>query len=74
MRRREFIKVIGGAAAWPLAAHAQQAVSMRCIGILLDAKEDWVIIRPGSQRAGIAWLRSGRAESKRRHRRSGHRH
>jgi DNA-binding NarL/FixJ family response regulator len=46
MRRREFIKVIGGAAAWPLAAHAQQAVSMRCIGILLDAKEDRVIISP----------------------------
>ena len=45
MRRRDFIKVIG-AATWPLAARAQQAVRMRHIGILLYAKEDRVIISP----------------------------
>jgi ABC-type uncharacterized transport system substrate-binding protein len=46
MRRREFIKVIGGAATWPLAARAQQAVRVRHIGILLYAKEDRAIISP----------------------------
>jgi putative tryptophan/tyrosine transport system substrate-binding protein len=46
MRRRDFIKVIGGAATWPLAGHAQQAVHMRHIGILLYAKQDRVIISP----------------------------
>jgi putative ABC transport system substrate-binding protein len=40
MRRREFIAYIGGAAAWPLAAHAQQRERMRRIGVLLPATAD----------------------------------
>jgi hypothetical protein len=32
MRRRDFISGLGGAAIWPLSAHAQQSRSMRKIG------------------------------------------
>jgi len=41
MRRRDFIKVIGGAAAaWPLVARAQQPEQMRRVGILMNRAGD----------------------------------
>ena len=59
MKRRTFITLFGGAAAWPLAARAQQPERIRRIGVLLNITADdpesqirLAAFRQGLQQAG----------------------
>ena len=57
IRRREFITALGGAAAWPLAARAQQPGRMRRVGVLSNVAEN-----DPQRQAELAAFRQGLAE------------
>jgi putative ABC transport system substrate-binding protein len=58
VRRREFILLIGGAATWPIAVHAQQSDKVRLIGVLSGATEKDAVTqkRLAAFRDGLAEL------------------
>jgi putative tryptophan/tyrosine transport system substrate-binding protein len=53
MRRRDFITIFGSAAAWPLAARAQQAAKVARIGYLGLVSASWHAPRANAFRAGL---------------------
>jgi putative ABC transport system substrate-binding protein len=64
LKRREVIALLGGAAAWPVAARAQQMIQKRRIGVLMAYEESiaeaqaWVAaFREGFRKLG--WTEGG---------------
>ena len=67
MKRREFITMLGGAAAWPLAARAQQPRHVRRIGILMpnpksDAESQSYVRAFRQELARLGWSEGGNVQ------------
>src|ERR1700756_2316568 len=71
LQRREFITLLGGAAAWPVATHAQQSERVRRIGVLMgyaesdsEAQAQIAAFRDGLQKLGWTEGRNTRIDTR----------
>ena len=67
IRRRDFITLLGGAAAWPVTGRAQQRGRVRRIGVLIGRDENDPLAKTDvsvftQALAGLGWV-DGRTES-----------